>query len=439
MSIGNLNSLMSTARSALQATQTALNETANNVANQNTPGYARRVISIQDSVTLSNVQAKVTTVRDASLDDRLTLQTQRASAADAKLTALSDLQSVFPLDTNGSSSLGNALDGLWNSFDALQADPSNTATRRAVLAAASNFASAINQSANQLNQQNAGIQVQIDAAKPAIDGLTTSIASLNQRIQKGQDTDGSLDLQRQNAVTQLASYVGFTITSTERGGISLTATNGAALVSGEASFAFDTSQTAGLTGGKIGGLVAVRDSTLGNAISALDTLAATVATQVNAQNAAGLDANGNPGSAIFSSPTPTTGFASRIAVVQSDPSQIASAAQGEGQGGNGNAAALSALRNAPNASGTSDGDFLGALLTEIGAQTARATTDSTTETTAKATLQSQRNAYSGVSLNEEAANLSAYQRAYQANAKVFAIADKLMAEAINLGQNTPVS
>jgi len=54
-------------------------------------------------------------------------------------------------------------------------------------------------------------------------------------------------------------------------------------------------------------------------------------------------------------------------------------------------------------------------------------------------LTSQRNALSAVSLDEEAANLTAYQRAYQAASKIFSIANDLMASAINLGTNSPVS
>lgn len=51
----------------------------------------------------------------------------------------------------------------------------------------------------------------------------------------------------------------------------------------------------------------------------------------------------------------------------------------------------------------------------------------------------QRDALSGVSLDEEAANLTQYQRSYQAAAKIFAIVNELMANSINLGTDVAVS
>ena len=54
-------------------------------------------------------------------------------------------------------------------------------------------------------------------------------------------------------------------------------------------------------------------------------------------------------------------------------------------------------------------------------------------------LTSQRNALSAVSLDEEAANLTQYQRAYEAAAKLFSITDEMMASALNLGVTTAVS
>jgi flagellar hook-associated protein 1 FlgK len=48
-------------------------------------------------------------------------------------------------------------------------------------------------------------------------------------------------------------------------------------------------------------------------------------------------------------------------------------------------------------------------------------------------LQNQRNSVSGVSLDEEAANLVQFQRAYQAAARIVNVIDTLTQTAINLG------
>jgi flagellar hook-associated protein 1 len=44
-----------------------------------------------------------------------------------------------------------------------------------------------------------------------------------------------------------------------------------------------------------------------------------------------------------------------------------------------------------------------------------------------------------VSLDQEAANLTQYQRSYQAASQVFSIVNTLMASALNLGEETTVT
>ncbi len=72
--------------------------------------------------------------------------------------------------------------------------------------------------------------------------------------------------------------------------------------------------------------------------------------------------------------------------------------------------------------------FYSTLLAQIGGDTADAATDNTAQQAILAQLTSQRNSLSGVSFDEEAANLNAYQRSYQAAAKVFSIADQIMGQ-----------
>jgi flagellar hook-associated protein 1 FlgK len=76
---------------------------------------------------------------------------------------------------------------------------------------------------------------------------------------------------------------------------------------------------------------------------------------------------------------------------------------------------------------------------QIGNAAAAAKADNTVQQATLSQLTTQRNALSGVSLDEEAANLTNYQRAYEAAAKIFSIVDQMMATALNLGVPTSVS
>jgi flagellar hook-associated protein 1 FlgK len=122
-----------------------------------------------------------------------------------------------------------------------------------------------------------------------------------------------------------------------------------------------------------------------------------------------------------------------------DPQAVAAAAVGEGATGTGNAQLLVGLGSSASVAGSTPLDFLTSLLGQIGSAASAASSDNTTQQAMLSQLTSQRNALSAVSLDEEAANLTQYQRAYEAAAKLFSIADEMMASALNLGVTTAVS
>jgi len=75
----------------------------------------------------------------------------------------------------------------------------------------------------------------------------------------------------------------------------------------------------------------------------------------------------------------------------------------------------------------------------VGTATASASTDNTAQQATLTQLTTQRDSLSVVSLDEEASNLTQYQRSYQAAAKLLTITDSVMASAINLGDDVTVS
>jgi flagellar hook-associated protein 1 FlgK len=468
--MGTITSVMDIAQQALMANQEALNVTANNVANQDTAGYTREVVSFQsvDSVTLSGgsvgsgVTASATSQRDRVLEQQVQQQTQTQAQSGAVETALQEIQNIFGLTSTTSSAssteLSSATDAFFSSLSSLASNPSDTATRQNVLATANTLAAAFNSASNQLSQVSTSLSQQVIGDVSQVNSLTTTIASLNTQITAlSPNADaGTLEDQRQQAIAQLSQLVGLDQISTESNGITLTTSNGAVLVSGGQSFAMSTTQVGGtthilagvggqqdvtsnLTGGDLGGALQVQDQELPSYQSALDSLAFAVGTQVNQQNALGVDANGNPGAALFSLPPTSTGAAGLIQVATTDPNAVAAAATGEGSAGNTNASALANLSSANIVGGQTASGFLAAFLGQIGSDTAAATTDNSAQQATLTQLTTQRDSLSGVSLDEEASNMTEYQRAYQAASQVFNIANSIMASALNLGVETAVS
>jgi flagellar hook-associated protein 1 FlgK len=467
--MGTITSLMDIAQQALMAGQEALNVASNNVANQNTTGYTREVVNFQtvDAVTLSGgtfgsgVTASATSQRDRVLEQRVQQQTQNQAQSGALESALQQIQNIFGLSSTvnsaSSTALGTATNSFFSALSALTSNPSDTATRQNVLTAANALAGAFNSASNQLAQVSSSLNQQVVSDVDQVNSLTTTIASLNSQITSVSPSAdaGVLEDQRQLAITQLSQLVGLDQISTENNGITLTTSSGAVLVSGSKSFAVSTTQVGGTThvlagvdgqdvtsnlaGGDLGGVLEARDQQLPSYQSSLDSLAFGIGTQVNQQNELGVDGSGNPGSALFSLPPTQSGAASLIQVATTNPNAVAAAAPGEGSAGNANASALAGLASADVVSGQTASGFLASFLGQVGSDVSAATTNNSAQQATLTQLTTQRDSLSGVSLDEEAANLTQYQRAYQAAAQVFNIANSIMASVLNLGVQTSVT
>ncbi len=468
--MGTLTTLTWLSRSALAADQQAIEATSSNVANQNTVGYTREVVAFtaQDAVSLggtvgaaTGVSTRVISQRDRILEQRLQQQTQTATASATRLTALSGAEAAFGLSSaSGNASttaIGSAIDSLFSSLTALSTNPSDTTTRSAVLTAAGTLASALNAASAQINSSSATLDGQIATAADQVNGYTSQIATLNAQItalSPNQDA-GGLEDQRQQAIKQLSAILDVNQLTGSNNGLTLTTAGGAVLVSGSVAVPLSTSTllghtqivagdppqniTADLRGGLIGGAIAARDNDLPALGSSIDTLAFDLGTAVNAQNAAGVTASGSAGAAIFTLPATASGAAGTISVAATSPADLATAAAGEGVAGTTNALALAELGTANTVEGTTASGYFAGFLGQLGDTVSAATADNTARQAALTQAQTQRDSLSGVSLDEEAAALTQYQRSYEAAAKVLSIVNTLFAAALNLGEPTTVS
>jgi flagellar hook-associated protein 1 FlgK len=489
--MGTISSAFSLISSALDADQSALSIVANNVANANTTGYTRETPNWQENspVEINGVsygtgvtETGPTSVRDRVLDQRLEQQQQLASASSSRLTALNSLQALFTPDSGSSSStagdIGSDITGFLSSFQALEANPSSDVQRQDVLSSASTLASDISGAAASLNSQKSALDQEAAGVTSQVNALTTSIAQLNQQIQSTSPTGdaGTLEDQRQQDLSQLSQLIGFNQITTENNGISITTPSGQVLVSEGSSTPMTSGTLNGVThffvgtvdvttslagdGGQLGGLLTARDQDIPTALAALDQLAFGISTEVNAQNNAGTDLNGASGSDIFSSDLQVSGSAASMTVIMNDPNGIAAAAAGQGTGDGTNATAMYALANEndppilsgltlPNGTTLTNGqtllngqtptNFYSNFVTMLGSTVSEVQTENTAETASVTQLQTQQDALSSVSLDDEASSMQVFERSYQAASQIFTMLNTLMDSALNLGVSTAVS
>jgi flagellar hook-associated protein 1 FlgK len=457
--MSSLNASLATALTGLIAEQGALQTTSNNVANVNTPGYSREQpvlvtgdpivadpLTFGTGVSLQNVES----IRDPLIESQIQQQTQSQGQFSTLTSALEQTQVNF---TSSGGDIGTAISNFFDSINQLSANPADLSVRQGVLTAAGNLATSFNATANNLSQQRASLDLNVAQVVGQINQLTQQIAQLNQQVSSLQnvgESAGSFVDQRQQAIDQLSGLVDVSVIPADNS-LTLTTANGTPLVAGQQSFSLQTQINASglqdvyaqgkditgqFTSGQLGGTLQARDQEIPAIQSQLDTLAAGLATAVNTVQAGGFDRNGVQGTNLFNPPpVGVSGAAASLSVAMTDPLLIAASSDGSA-GSNGNAEAMYALNQQAFVNGQSPTDYYSGIVFNVGNDTANASAEQTASSSILQQLQDQRSAVSGVSLDEEAANLVRYQDAYTSSAQVITTINDMMYAVINMNTLT---
>jgi flagellar hook-associated protein 1 FlgK len=463
--MGTLLGSMSIALSALEADQTAAEVTSNNIANANTPGYDRQVPILEESAPLEFAGfmlgggvtvASVQSMRDNVLNLRLDSETQQQSSLNTYVSAMQQVEAIF----NEASGVGlsSAIDGFFNSIQALSANPTDSTLRQSVLDAGNTLAQGFNSASSQLQQTQSGIDQDVTQTVQQINNLASQIATLNQQIGSAQgvgEGTGDLEGQRDELLSQLSQLVGASTVTVNDGSVTVTVAGGSPLVVGNQAYQLTTQAdpttgmaqvysqgsniTAKITGGSLGGDIQVRDQEIPSLQEQLDNLAASLISNVNSANEKGYDLNGDPGGAFFTPFTPSSsgsnqGAAASMSMYITDPSKVAASSDGS-VGSSGNLQNFTNLQTQDIIDGQTVDSYYASFVGGIGNSISTASASATAVGLVVQQLQNQQASVSAVSLDEEAANLMKYQQAYEAAAEVVSAVDTITNFVIdNLGE-----
>ena len=453
--MSSLNASLATALSGLIAEQGALETTTNNVANVNTPGYSREqpVLVSSDPVVIDPLTfgtgvtlRSVESVRDPILESRIQQETQTQGRFSSLASALQQTQVNF---TSNTGDIGTAISNFFDSINQLSTNPADLSLRQGVLTSADNLASSFNTTANNLTQQRSNLDLSVVQTVGQINQLTQQIAKLNGQVatlQNVGENAGTFIDQRTQLIDQLSSLVDVSVIPSDNT-LTLTTANGTSLVAGQQSFQLQTQTNASglhdiyaqgvdITGtivaGQLGGTLQARDQQIPAIQTQLDTLAAGLANSVNTVQAGGFDLSGVTGTNLFNPPPVSgVGAAASLSVAITDPALIAASSDGSA-GSNGNAELMYALRNQAVVSGQSPTDYYSGVVFNVGNSTANAAAEQNASTLILQQLNDQRASVSGVSLDQEAANMVRYQQAYSASAQVISTINSMMQTVINM-------
>jgi flagellar hook-associated protein 1 FlgK len=442
--VSDLLTSLSSASRALDAQRYGMDVTGQNIANANTPGYSRRTIDLAAVAPYEPGSAgggvdvvSVRALRDRLLDRKLRQELPSQQRESAKADSLSVIESTIGLPGK---SIDAKLQSFFDSFSKLANDPTSAVARQEVLQQATGLAGAFNDMSQRLTDSQTDADTQVRASVDQINTIVTQLGKLNASASSVASTGGLPALQDQQGqlVRQLSALTNVQVLDQGNGVINVSFGNGRPLVVGETTYPVGVTSTAPtgyaqitsggttvtseITGGKLAGYLQMRDANIPAYKSQLDTLAYTVAQQVNAAHSAGYDQTGAAGGNFFAPLGSATGAAAAIAVdpaITSDLKKIAAAGIAEA-GDNQNARRLSALGSATVIGSGTMTDAWSQLVYTVGRDSKAAQDEQASLSQVVDQIDTLRDQVSGVSLDEEATNLLKFQRAYEANAKFFA-------------------
>jgi flagellar hook-associated protein 1 FlgK len=424
---------LQTSLRGLLAQQQALDVAAHNVANANTVGYTRQEatlgaanpLHLTAGATQSGTGAYLGTgvdvtayrrVRDSFLDLQVRAQNMALGDASTSAEALDNVQSAIgePSTTGVNALLGK----FYSAWTDLANHPESDSSKQAVNAAAHTLADAIGSLAAQVQQagSDAGAQfTNLTGATGPIKAAATSLAQLNKSIaaavQAGQSPNDLLD-RRDQILDELSKYGQVSVTSTGSGQIQVMLGNQSVVT--DSTVDWQTPPVAGFApgGGQLGALKTLSGATIPGYLAQLDAVAKTLHDDVNSAY----------GSSFFTGATAATlgtGILATASITAGSGSSPAS-------GANDLATAVAALRDASTATAQ-----YGALVRQVGSDADNASRAQSVAQAASDAAEDRRQNVSGVSLDEEMANMLRFQRGYQASARAMSTIDDMLDTLIN--------
>jgi len=321
----SLFGLFDIGKSAIFASQTALNVVSNNIANVNTPGYSRQEVVLEIANPLEvrgdflGRGVKTADIRrhyDKFLHLQIIGQNQSFGRSYSLDKGLSRIEQVF----NEARNLGllNSLDAFFNQWQEVATNPEGEVQRATLL----QKAQTLTQTAKQMESSIVGIlediNGEIENIVTDINSLTSQISDLNNKVLQlesglGMEKASYIRDQRDKLLNDLAGLTDYSWYEDSNGAVNIMV-GGKSLVTEKQSYDLSTSVDSGgevavtynggeitsfFTKGELGGLLDVRDDIQENSLISLRRLIASIVSQTNTLHNAGYGLDSSTGNDFF--------------------------------------------------------------------------------------------------------------------------------------------
>ncbi|MGQ3892629.1 flagellar hook-associated protein FlgK [Legionella sp. CNM-4043-24] len=317
-----MRSLMDIGVHSLMAYQYAMSITGKNITNKDVASYSRRDVIFSEAFNgmFGNGVSVADTRRvfDDSANRNVQLSNSSKAKSDVYLQNLKDFEVLF--DEN-SYSISTYINDSLTALNVINTNPGSAQTRDTYLYQMQNIAARFNAIDNNIALQQKGLNTSIQANVDMVNNLTESLARMNSLLPMAADGERAdlLD-QRDEILSSLSQYLSFESSADDNGAVTIELSNGTPLVLGSDVSRMVTYPAADdpsrlelavlnngsritvtrlINSGELGGLMQYQSAALEESRNALGRLAIVLAQKLNAQNALGMDLNGNLGGNIF--------------------------------------------------------------------------------------------------------------------------------------------
>lgn len=467
----------------LIAAKKSLETTGHNISNVNTEGYSRQRVNQVSNTPLTKsglIQGTGTRVRSINrvhnpfIEKRLTKSLSKEAFSKFRFEEMSQVENIFSeVDNDG---LNNIINRFYNAFRELSSQPDNETMRSVVRDTANLVVNDFSRIRDGLDTLSRSIDQKIMGEIEDINAIAKNITELNKRIanlEAAGDETGDLRDQRDMAIREMSKSfkvhtyiddanhfivsavgVGTIVTGGQYQELATSASSLADSSSGmdgstEIFFKARPSQkiTDKFKSGKLTTLTQVRNEDIKNLQENMDQLAFDFANSVNAIHKRGfvnrelpVGPDGKP--AEYDKKGPTTGinffdvsddprgaiYSLKLSKeVEEDISNIVTALNPNAPGDNRISLAISKLQHEKFMAGgtaTIEEEFL-KTVGNVGVEVGKARLDAEQMEGIRVQVETLKERTSGVSLDEETANMVRYQHAYDASAKVMQTAKEM--------------
>ena len=198
------------AKSGLDASKYSVDVTSNNIANENTDGYVKRVVntselsSLEDNIGNGVSFDGVTRTTNSYLYDKLVAQSSLASYYEQEDSILSSIEIMF--DEADDSGFSTTLSNFFNSIESLREEPTNLIYQNELSTQSQLLVNNLQSLNSDLDDTLESLNTQLQEQVNSVNDILEQIVYLNKQMQRSGETNDLLD-KRDALEKELANYV----------------------------------------------------------------------------------------------------------------------------------------------------------------------------------------------------------------------------------------